>query len=79
MADEQRAKKAGHVYVEHVCNAAQERQIRPVFANTEIFGAVFRRVHSKKAKYMPPDSYLAAPKFVFDVPALGFGHSWFRA
>ena len=46
----------------------QERQIRPVFANMEIFGAVFRRIHSEKAKYMPQNSHLAPPKFAFDVP-----------
>ena len=56
----------------------QERQIRPVFANTEIFGGLYFAVFTvKKAKHMPPNSYLAGgPKFVFDVPD-GEGQSTF--
>ena len=41
----------------------QERRIRPVFANTEIFGAVFRRIHSEKGE-------IHAPKFVFGGPQI---------
>ena len=46
-----------------VGTAGQERQIRPVFANTEIFGAVFRRIHSEKGE-------IHAPKFVFGGPQI---------
>ena len=33
-------------------------------------GLYFAVFTVKKAKYMPPNSYLVAPKFVFDVPGL---------
>ena len=36
---------------------------RPVFANTEIFGAIFRRIHSEKGE-------IYAPKFVFGGPQI---------
>ena len=49
----------------------QERQIRPVlFANTEIFGAIFRRIHSEKGEIHAPKFVFGGPKFVFDVPRL---------
>ena len=49
----------------------QERQIRPVFANTEIFGAVFRRIHSQKGE-------IHAPKFVLGGPPNSYSTSLAR-
>ena len=48
----------------------------PYLQIQKYLGLYFAVFTVKKAKYIPPNSYLVAPKFAFDVPARLYSAAW---
>ena len=61
----------GHIspFLLHTRRRVRNAKYGPYLQIRKYSGLYFAVFTVKKAKYMPPNSYLAAPKFAFDVPA----------